>query len=103
MHGLTVTLIHEQQNQPNGRCCGTYATAYRDGMHDTAPAPDGAEATEPEVAAYTVPQAARALALSERQVWAMTKSGELGSYKVGWARRIPATAINEFIARRLAA
>lgn len=70
-------------------------------MHDSAAPTEGTAATEP--AALTIPQAARRLALSERKVAQLIKAGDLASYKVGSARRIPATAVGEFIARQLAA
>lgn len=59
--------------------------------------------TTPPRVAYKVPEAAKALAMCEATVWKLVKSGEIRSYKVGAARFIPATALDEFIEARLAA
>ncbi|WP_435109423.1 helix-turn-helix domain-containing protein [Nocardiopsis synnemataformans] len=52
--------------------------------------------------AYTVPEAAASLALCEATTWKLVRSGELRSFKVGAARRVPATALEEFVQARLA-
>lgn len=59
--------------------------------------------TAPPRVAYKVPEAAEALALSEAMVWKLVKSKELRSYKVGTARFVPASALDEFVESRLAA
>lgn len=46
---------------------------------------------------YTVPEAADLLRLSKSKVWQLIHSGELGSLKIGWSRRVPASAIDRFI------
>jgi excisionase family DNA binding protein len=74
-------------------------------MHDSAVTPDGIPAAEDEddFAAYTVPEAATRLRLSQRKVWLMVKSGELRSFKVGKSRRIPVEEIPAYIERRIKA
>lgn len=77
-------------------------------MHDSAVTPDGIPAAEvedelgEEPAAYTVPEAALKLRLSERKVWLMVKHKEIESFKVGKSRRIPIEEIPAYIARRVA-
>lgn len=44
-----------------------------------------------------VPEAAEALAVSEALAWSLIKSGGLRSIKVGTARRVPVTALDEFV------
>jgi excisionase family DNA binding protein len=41
------------------------------------------------------------MGISESQVWALVRSGELESIKIGWSRRIPADAVDKYIKRRL--
>lgn len=57
--------------------------------------------TIPRVA-YKVPEAAQALAMCEATVWKLVKSGALRSYKVGAARFVPASALDEFVEARMA-
>lgn len=47
----------------------------------------------------TVPEAMAALRLSRATVYDLIRSGELGSVKVGRCRRIPAQAVQAFVAR----
>lgn len=47
----------------------------------------------------TVPEAMTALRLSRATVYDLIRSGELGSVKVGRCRRIPAQAVQAFVAR----
>jgi excisionase family DNA binding protein len=46
----------------------------------------------------TVPEAMAALRLSRATVYDLIRSGELGSVKVGRCRRIPARAVEAFVA-----
>lgn len=50
-------------------------------------------------ALLTVPEAMSALRLSRATVYDLIRSGELGSVKVGRSRRIPAQAVQTFVAR----
>lgn len=60
------------------------------------------ETGQPE-ALLTVPQVAdHHLHVSRAKVWELVHSGELRSLKIGWARRVPASAVAEFIERALA-
>jgi excisionase family DNA binding protein len=47
----------------------------------------------------TVPEAAEALALSQKTIWAWVHSRQLSSVKLGRSRRIPADAVRELIER----
>jgi len=49
--------------------------------------------------AFKVPNAARLMDLSERFVWALVKSGELESVKIGRARLVTRTAIQQYLER----
>jgi excisionase family DNA binding protein len=49
-------------------------------------------------ALLTVPEAMAALRLSRATVYDLIRSGELGSVKVGRSRRIPAQAVQTFVA-----
>lgn len=55
----------------------------------------------PAVAArlLTVAQAAAALGLGESTVHGLIRSGELGSRKIGGARRVPVTDLDAFVSR----
>lgn len=46
----------------------------------------------------TVPEACERLHLSRPTVYALINSGQLRSFKVGAARRIPAWALDEYVA-----
>lgn len=48
---------------------------------------------------YTVADAARLLALSTSKVHKLVATGELGSVRIGAARRIPASAIDAYLSR----
>jgi excisionase family DNA binding protein len=48
-------------------------------------------------------EAARLLSLCASRIYQLMRAGELPSYEDGRARRIPMVAINDYIARRLAA
>ena len=53
-----------------------------------------------QVLQHTPEEAARVLRLSRTTIYELLKSGQLRSYKVGRSRRIPATALAEFVASR---
>ena len=46
---------------------------------------------------YTVPEAARMLAISRSKAYELMYAGRLRSVKIGGARRVPLTAIYEYI------
>ncbi len=50
----------------------------------------------------TVDGAAELLSVSRTTVYALLKSGQLPSCKLGASRRIPATAVQQFAARAMA-
>ena len=50
---------------------------------------------------FTVPEVALRLGLGRSLVYQLVMRGEIDSITVGRARRIPATALEEFIATRL--
>jgi excisionase family DNA binding protein len=58
--------------------------------------------TSDERLLLTVDEAAFRLHLSRPVVYALMNSGQLRSFKIGYARRIPANALDEYIAARLA-
>lgn len=51
----------------------------------------------------TVEEAAQALGLGRTCVWQLVMLNELRSFKVGRKRRIPVSALHEFVAQRLSA
>jgi len=51
----------------------------------------------------TVSQVAERLAISEAKTWQLVSTGELHSLKIDWSRRIPESAVAEFIRKRVAA
>jgi excisionase family DNA binding protein len=51
----------------------------------------------------TVPEAARALGLCRSVVYELLLCGDLRSVKIGRARRIPLSVLEDFVARRLGA
>jgi excisionase family DNA binding protein len=55
----------------------------------------------PEPLLLRVEEAARMLSLSRTTVYLLLESGQLPSIKCGTARRIPRTALDEWIARQL--
>lgn len=48
----------------------------------------------------TVEEAASVLRIGRTTVFALVKNGEIRSYLVGRSRRIPLSAINEYLARK---
>ena len=50
----------------------------------------------------TVSEAAQALSIGKTQMNRLILTGELGSVKVGRSRRIPASALRQFVERRMA-
>ena len=55
----------------------------------------------PEPLLLKVEDAAYKLSLSRTKVYELMESGQLTSIKIGTARRIPRTALDEYIARQL--
>lgn len=53
--------------------------------------------------ALTVAEAARRIGIGRTKLYEYVTSGEIASVKIGSLRRIPAEAVNEFLARRLKA
>ncbi|MEU2345937.1 helix-turn-helix domain-containing protein [Streptomyces sp. NPDC013082] len=53
--------------------------------------------------ALTVAEAARRIGIGRTKLYEYVTSGEIASVKIGSLRRIPAEAVNEFLARRLTA
>lgn len=53
--------------------------------------------------ALTVAEAARRIGIGRTKLYEYVASGEIASVKIGSLRRIPAEAVNEFLASRLAA
>jgi excisionase family DNA binding protein len=51
----------------------------------------------------TVRQAGERIGVGERTVWRLIEIGELPSFKVGKARRLLASSVDDFVARQLAA
>jgi excisionase family DNA binding protein len=51
----------------------------------------------PEVKLRTVAEVAVMCRLSEAKIWSLVKTGELRSVKIGWSRRIPEDAVDQFI------
>jgi excisionase family DNA binding protein len=49
---------------------------------------------------YPVSEVAATLAISERQAWRLVLSGELESVHLGRLRRVPASAVDDYIAAR---
>jgi excisionase family DNA binding protein len=47
--------------------------------------------------AYTVPDAARLMGIGERSLWRMIANGEIQSIKIRRSRRVPRTAIDEYL------
>lgn len=53
--------------------------------------------------ALTVTEAARRIGVGRTKLYEYVTSGEIASVKIGSLRRIPAEAVNDFLARRLTA
>ncbi|MGY3681587.1 helix-turn-helix domain-containing protein [Streptomyces sp. TE33382] len=51
--------------------------------------------------ALTVTEAARRIGIGRTKLYEYVSSGEIASVKIGSLRRIPAEAVNDFLARRL--
>ncbi|EFL01398.1 conserved hypothetical protein [Streptomyces sp. SPB78] len=51
--------------------------------------------------ALTVAEAARRIGIGRTKLYEYVTSGEISSVKIGSLRRIPAEAVNDFLARRL--
>ncbi|WP_327414874.1 helix-turn-helix domain-containing protein [Streptomyces sp. NBC_01233] len=51
----------------------------------------------------TVTEAARRIGIGRTKLYEYVSSGEIASVKIGSLRRIPAEAVNDFLARRLSA
>jgi excisionase family DNA binding protein len=50
-----------------------------------------------EPLAYTVPQAARKLAIGERSMWHLVHTEQVESFKIGASRRIPREALLAYL------
>ena len=55
-----------------------------------------------DVMLLTVPEAAMRLGLGRSLTYSLVMSGAIASITIGRARRIPVSALEEFIARRMA-
>lgn len=58
---------------------------------------------DPTLVALTVEEAARRIGIGRTKMYEYVASGEIASVKIGSLRRIPAEAVNDFLARRLSA
>ncbi|MFI1799370.1 helix-turn-helix domain-containing protein [Streptomyces sp. NPDC020379] len=58
---------------------------------------------DPTLVGLTVAEAARRIGIGRTKLYEYVTSGEIASVKIGSLRRIPAEAVNEFLARRLSA
>ncbi len=58
---------------------------------------------DPTLVGLTVAEAARRIGIGRTKMYEYVSSGEIPSVKIGSLRRIPAEAVNEFLARRLGA
>ncbi|MFF4404897.1 helix-turn-helix domain-containing protein [Streptomyces sp. NPDC001262] len=56
---------------------------------------------DPTLVGLTVAEAARRIGIGRTKMYEYVSSGEIPSVKIGSLRRIPAEAVNEFLARRL--
>lgn len=63
----------------------------------------GGASGDPTLVALTVAEAARRVGIGRTKMYEYVSSGEIPSVKIGSLRRIPAEAVNEFLARRIAA
>ncbi|WP_030813276.1 helix-turn-helix domain-containing protein [Streptomyces sp. NRRL S-337] len=63
---------------------------------------DGSQG-DPTLVGLTVAEAARRIGIGRTKMYEYVSSGEIPSVKIGSLRRIPAEAVNEFLARRLSA
>jgi excisionase family DNA binding protein len=62
-----------------------------------------AAASQPRRLAYTIREAAEAIALSERTIWQAIQDGRLKATKIGRAVRIPTAELERFVAGDAAA
>ncbi|MFC5668302.1 helix-turn-helix domain-containing protein [Kitasatospora misakiensis] len=60
-------------------------------------------APDPTLVALTVEEAARRLGVGRTTMYALVASGEVSSVRIGRLRRIPAQALNDYIASRAGA
>lgn len=56
---------------------------------------------EPSVLLLTMKEVARLLAVSERTVFTLCKSGLLSFVKIGASKRVPVSAVEAFLASRV--
>jgi excisionase family DNA binding protein len=56
-----------------------------------------------EPLAYRPEEAARLLSVGRHKIFDLIRAGELRSVRIGHSRRIPRTAVEEYIEQRLAA
>lgn len=66
-------------------------------MHDAHVAPS--HAADPTLVALTVEEAARRLSIGRTTCFRLIASGQLESVPIGRLRRVPAEAVNDFLAR----
>ena len=64
--------------------------------------PDRTEQTVVNRKLYRVEEAAQLLGVGRTRIFDLMKLGELRSVKIGGSRRVPAAALDEYIARLLA-
>lgn len=64
---------------------------------------DQRSAGDTTLVALTVAEAARRIGIGRTKLYEYVSSGEITSVKIGSLRRIPAEAVNDFLARRLSA
>lgn len=50
-----------------------------------------------EPLAYTVPEVAQALRISDRKAWAMVAAGKIESILIGSSRRVPRAALHDYV------
>ena len=50
---------------------------------------------------YTIPEVMREMRVGKTSVYQLIRTGELKSIKVGGVRRVPAAAVDDYIADRL--
>jgi excisionase family DNA binding protein len=51
---------------------------------------------------FSIPETARDLGISERQIWKLLAAEEIRSFKIGKRRLIPRTEIQRFVDRKMA-
>jgi excisionase family DNA binding protein len=68
-------------------------------MHGSGHSGRATRGIDPDRIAYTIAETARLLGISDTTVYQLIKSGELPSFKIGAARRVHGSAIEEFIRR----